>query len=321
VFGKQDAIYREEASAILSARGDGAAFFGSNAKRAKLLYRRLAAMFHPDAFMDAEDKSSAEKVFKALGNLWCAYENACSPKSASAASSMVIGGVAYLLGGEAKHLSNSMFKAFNVISAEGDARILMIARKSDIDSGYFNLLCKIERFGVCADLFPCQFSDLLNINQADGIHAAFLLCIPGDVSCGIRSLKYVEETGKLDTKDIAWIWRRMVSAAAVCADLSIGFGFDTGMSYIQPEYHGYLHMSLSRDTRRTHACLSKAAEFMVSISDAMPPPMCRYFDAAILTASVSNPHPKELLADFDYVIEKLWGARKFHPFKYPSNWA
>ena len=317
MFIKQDAIYREEAAAILTAKGS--AFFGENEKRARLLYKRLAAMFHPDVFADAKDKADAEEVFKALGNLWDAYECAHSPKSTSPAGGLVIDGVAYGFGSEAKHLSGSVFKVFDVISAADETRLLLIARKPNTNTGTANLLARIQRNGVCTDLFPKPFSEVFNLNQADGCHEAFLIHTPKS-SSNIRSLQYVKETGRLDAKDIAWIWRRVVSAAAVCADLSIGFVFDICLSYIEPEHHGYVHMGLSRDTRRTPDGLTQAAACMIPLCDEMPAKARQYFNAVSFAAGVSGLHPKELLSDFDYVIDKLWGVREFHPFRYPKNW-
>ena len=220
------------------------------------------------------------------------------------------------IGAEVKQLSNDVFKAFEVVLANGTSQILLISRAANANTAYAHWLSKIKNNGVCVDFFPNLLSDAFSIAQPDGQHTALLIGMAKEEANNLRSLRFVIKTGKLDPKDIAWIWRRMVSAAAVCADLSIRFGFSPDMVYIEPEQHGYLHMSLG--SGQSPASLTQSAEFMISLCDTMPEQMRRYFSAVSLAAE--STHPKELLDDFDYVIDKLWGAREFHPFKYPVNW-
>jgi hypothetical protein len=320
MFDNLDAIYREEAAAVFAACGDASAFFGTNEKRAKLLYKRLAAMFHPDAFSEARDKRDAERVFKELGAIWDAYRTMRGSKAAPVSGDLEIDGVAYAIAGEARNLSNRTFKAFTVLRAPyGAPRILFVARAPGGNTGYADILFKIKDRGVCEDLFAGCGSREFAVGQKDGRHAAFTALIPD--SDNWRSLGYAAETGKLDAKDIAWIWRRVLSAAAVCADLSAGFGFARDACYIEPERHGYMHMCFdARPAHRPAAGLAPAAEFMISVCDAMPDQMHRYFAEVSGTDMSPRTHPAELLADFDYVLERLWGPRKFHPFTYTKNW-
>jgi hypothetical protein len=320
MFDDLDAIYREEAMAVFAAKGDAAAFFGTNEKRAKLLYKRLAAMFHPDVFSEARHKQDAEQVFKELGAIWDAYKAMHDFKAAPVFGDLEIAGVAYMIAGEARNLSNRTFKAFTVVRAPGGApRILFVARASGGNTGYADILFKIKNYGICEDLFAGYGSREFAVGQKDGRHSAFTTLIPD--SDKWRSLGHVAETGKLDAKDIAWIWRRVLSAAAVCADLSAGFGFARDASYIEPERHGYIHMCFcARPAHRSVADLAPAAEFMISVCDAMPDQMHRYFVEVSRPDMSPRTHPAELLADFDYVLERLWGSKKFHHFTYPKNW-
>jgi hypothetical protein len=320
MFDDLDAIYREEAMAVFAARSDAEAFFGTNEKRAKLIYKRLAAMFHPDVFSEARDKQDAERVFKELGAIWDAYKAMHGPKAAPVFGDLEIDGVAYAIAGEVRNLSSRTFKAFTVFRATGGTpRVLFVARASGGNTGYANILFKIKKHGVCEDLFAGYGSREFAVGQKDGRHSAFTALIPD--SDKWRSLGYVAETGKLDAKDIAWIWRRVLSAAAVCADLSAGFGFARDACYIEPERHGYIHMCLSaRPARRPVEDLASAAEFMISVCDAMPDQMRRYFIEVSGKDMSPRTHPAVLLADFDYVLERLWGPKKFHHFIYPKNW-
>jgi hypothetical protein len=321
VFENLDTVYKEEADAVFAAKSDVTAFFGTNEKRAKLLYKRLAAMFHPDVFTETRDKQDAEEVFKELGAIWDSYRVMHGFKAAPPPSGgLIIDGVLYTISDEAKNLSNETFKAFTILSApSGASRVLFVSRVPDKNTGYANLLSRIEANGVCADLFVKPVSREFAIEQPDGRHSSFA----ADISDSgiLRSLRYAESVGRLDAKDIAWIWRRTLSAAAVCADLSMGFGFAPDACYVDPERHGYMHMSFDiRSTDRSAANLASAAEFMVSVCDNMPDRMRGYF-AAVPKMDV-NPriHPSELLADFDYILDRLWGSRKFHRFVYPENW-
>jgi len=317
MFNYLDPIYREEAANILAA-SDGRSFFGTNEKRAKLRYKHLASMFHPDAILDIDSKLDAERVFKALCVLWEAYKAPNAPKSGTRAGVLIIDGVTYIIRSEAEYLSNSVFKAFSVVTGENDEHTLFVSRNPDAQRGIVNRINRIIDNGVCADLFPAPVSDEFALMQPDGAHTAFLAELSKDMLDNIRSLGYAYIVGRLDAKDIAWIWRRIISAAAVCEDLNIGFGFSPDLSYIEPETHGYYHMGFDCDRRRSQSNLASAATFMVALCDAMPAPMRRYYDAIPNTVGTARVHPEEFLVDFDYIISKLWGERKFHPFKYPA---
>jgi hypothetical protein len=276
-------------------------------------------MFHPDVFTETRDKQDAEAVFKELGAIWDSYRIMHGLKAAlPPAGGLIIDGILYTISDEAKNLSNDAFKAFTILPAPGGAsRVLFVSRVPNKNTGYANLLSRIKANGVCADLFVKPASCEFAIEQPDGRHSSFTADL-SDADIW-RSLRYAEGAGKLDAKDIAWIWRRTLSAASVCADMSVGFGFTPDACYADPERHGYMHMSFDvRSTDRSAANLASAAEFMVSVCGNMPDRMRGYF--AALPKTNSRIHPSELLADFDYILDKLWGSRKFHRFVYPQNW-
>jgi hypothetical protein len=320
MFEHSDPARREEAEAIFAARGRAELFFGANEKRAKLRYKHLAAMFHPDMFTEESDRRDAERVFKELGSLWDAYKDLLNPKAA-VSGVLTIDGVPHSITGAVQHISNRIFKAFALKSERDDrTQILFVSRAPNANKGYPRALDRIARNGVCGHLFVAPASDAFMLMQADGGHTAFTARFPDGVLNSARSLQYAAESGKLDAKDAAWIWRRLVSAAAVCADLSIGFDFFGDAAYIEPNDHGYIHMCIDPSHGRYEEGLREAAGFMAAICDNAPPQMERYFTAIGKTESASYSHPADLLADFDYILEKLWGERKFHAFKYPHNW-
>jgi hypothetical protein len=320
MFEHFDAGRREEAEAVFAASGQAERFFGNNEKRARLRYKHLAAMFHPDLFAEACDKRDAESVFKEIGALWEAYNHLRDPASA-VSGALPIDGSRYRIAGAVPQLGNRTFKAFRLRSETDDcAHILFVSRAAGANRGYPRALDKIAQNGVCGHLFVPLAAEAFILMQADGEHVAFAARIPDEIQAGLRSLAYAAASGGPDPKDVAWIWRRLVSAAAVCADLRIGFDFAPDAAYIEPEHHGYIHMCIDPAHERYAEGLRGAARFLSAICERPPAPIQRYFTAVAETEGAVCAHPAELLADFDYVLKKTWGARKFHAFSYPKNW-
>jgi len=276
------------------------ALFGENEKRAKIVYRRLVKMFHPDT-IDAPHNYRATIAFEKLQAKWEAY---CKPQTNAPATdgNITISGKAYILKGI---LSESgQLKLFRI--NETTDYILAVARTTGIN------LTPIKA-KVCKQLFPEIVLQNLKIPQKDGSHSAALFNYPKEE---MRSLATVPQ--RIVPKDIAWIWRRIVSVAAANTDEKRCYSFDPALEFIMPETHGYLSFS-GIVPKAAGSYLKAAAKLMLTLMEPNAPiKIIRHFKA-IETCSDTT-HPAQILIDFDSVICAEWGERRFHKFKYPKEW-
>ena len=173
------------------------------------------------------------------------------------------------------------------------------------------------KFSVCSDLFPVIAKHGFTIPQTAGEYSAVVLKISEFEK--YRSLGYLLslENGKLHPKDIAWIWRRVLSVAAVHADEKIEWSFNPDYEFIEPSTHKYL--ALSDLTASKINGMKWAAACMMELMSEDIKPLKNHF-TAITKGAGDNIHPVQILLDFDYIIKKLWGERKFHKFVYPHGY-
>lgn len=304
----------------------GSVLFGSNEKRANILYRNMCKMFHPDVYLEAESKVKAEEVFKLISVKWDEWEK-CNGKVAPTSGPVptnnvvTVEGVDYSILGCA-HESTTV-KIFKVISG-GEVQYLAVSRSKDKplnESALKSILEATKKAGKYSDYFPELLRAGLGIPQAGGKHSAVLIHIEGFEA--FRSLGYLRSLGKqiLHPKDIAWIWRRILSVGAVCADHKQPWQFNPDYEFIHTDTHANFSLSvLCPESDCTTDAVTSSAKLMLElVTPEVPEQIKRYF-AHVASGKVSKLHPAELLKDFDYVLSKVWGERKFHNFVYPANY-
>jgi serine/threonine protein kinase len=147
----------------------------------------------------------------------------------------------------------------------------------------------------------------------------------------------------IDPKDMAWMWRRLLVVLGFVHLNGIVHGAVAPQNiWIQPEKHGLLLQGWSRAVEgladpdgsgwypnkgesassRTDIVLSAKCMFFLLggdlekgyLPDSIPPMMKAFFRGCILPGKRAPQDAWALKKEFDELIEKLWGERKFHPF-------
>lgn len=301
------------------------ALFGTNEKRANILYRNMCKMFHPDVYSADEDKVKAEAVFKIVASKWDEWEKQ-NGKTGTADKQptmnvVTIAGVDYVIMG-CIHESSTM-KIYQVTTGSA-IQYLVVSRQADKPfnvEALKRVIFATQKAGKYADYFPELCKSGFAIPQATGKHSAVMIHVEKFEL--FRSLGYFKSLGEhiLHPKDIAWIWRRLLSVGAVCADHNLPWIFHPDYEFFQVEDH--INFSLSMLCNRSDCATEdvvNAAQLMLElVSVDVPVQIKRYFTSVASGQGVKL-HPAQLLRDFDYVIEKVWGGRKFHKFVYPKNY-
>ncbi len=300
-----------------------AVLFGTNEKRATILHRNMCKMFHPDLYAIAEAKVKAEEVFKIVADKWAEWETLSGKatpvdKAAPKANVVTIAGVDYTIVG-CIHESPTM-KIFKV-TASGVIQYLVVSRDKDKPlntEALKRIIAATQTAGKYADYFPELLKSDFGIPQATGKHSAVLIYI--EELENFRSLGYFKSLGEhiLHPKDIAWIWRRILSVGAVCTDHKQPWVFNPDYEFIQVDAHVNFSLSTLCTASDSDAVVS-AAQLMIDLMYEDAPVQIKRYFTSVAAGHGSKLHPAELLIDFDYVLDKVWGGRKFHEFVYPKN--
>jgi hypothetical protein len=303
--------------------------FGDNLKRAKILYLQYCKLLHPDSHSNAAvDKATA--AFQALQKLWSEYETALNPvKEDKVVSPTAI------------HINGKSYFISLLLAESPDVKIFVL---KDTDTGSGQVIFPVSRKAVSiqinrleklvksANKYPgCEYffakpqTKLFQVPQKDGNHTAVFLDIPTELSGAMieaRSLEYLRTNyaGMIHPKDMAWIWRRLLSVAAIYADEGVEWAFDPNLDLVCPETHRILPLSYLLPTT-SEKPIQRAAMLMkeLSINGITPYYVVQYFESVIHDKGLKKDYG-QLLKDFDWVIEREWGRRKFHPFAYPEGW-
>ena len=159
-----------------------------------------------------------------------------------------------------------------------------------------------------------------------------------------------EYVQRVDPKDVAWIFRRILVALGNAHSVGLVHGAVTPDNImVLPDAHGLMlidwcysvsqgepltavvgdfrHMyppeALAKEPVYSHTDIFMAAQVAWALcthNKDVPVRLRRFFTA------VCSPNPKarptnawDLLAEFDELIEELWGPRRFHPFSMPPS--
>jgi len=172
-----------------------------------------------------------------------------------------------------------------------------------------------------------------------------------EVAGGLVSLKQVRSVYPqgLNPKDMAWIFRRLMMA--------LGFAHSSGLLHlainleniwIQPEQHGLVlvewepaikqgeilsapinhHRQTVIAPELIEGCQpTTAADIYMAVScmreiiaEPMPEKLRTFFNGCLFEQPSKRPYDAwEVKEEFDQLLEKLWGARKFRPFAVPQD--
>jgi serine/threonine protein kinase len=121
-------------------------------------------------------------------------------------------------------------------------------------------------------------------------------------------------------RDIAWMWRRLLVA--------VGFAHEVGIVHtaispdhimIHPDEHGLVLVGWGTSTEMGDtwaADIEATSSAMLAALGAQAPPEMRAFAKGCQTSRRSAWALKE---DYDELLERLYGRRRFHPFHMPTE--
>jgi hypothetical protein len=158
----------------------------------------------------------------------------------------------------------------------------------------------------------------------------------------------------IDPRDMAWMWRRVLTALGFAHINGLIHGALLPSNiWIQPEQHGLMLMNwfqavrvdtgepisnidpdfktwyppevASHETPLFGTDISMSAKCMIHllggdaerniIPDSIPRTMRMFLKGSVLPGKRAPQDAWALLQEFDDLLDKLWGERKFHPFK------
>ena len=197
----------------------------------------------------------------------------------------------------------------------------------------------VESFGYVGDRRePPRHANVLRLHPDAGS--------PADAFYTLPEVRAAHPAG-LDARDVAWIWRRLLTA--------LGFAHENGVAHgavlpvhvlIEPVEHklvliGWSSAALpghppasappavpaayrswvSADPRRTRVQdVRLAARCMAELLAAdADPAVARHLDRCQHLPAAAGGHPWHLRAEFDDLIAALWGPRQFRPLTMPPK--
>lgn len=162
----------------------------------------------------------------------------------------------------------------------------------------------------------------------------------------------------IDPRDMAWMWRRLLYVLGYVHDRKVIHGAVLPVHVlVKPEQHGLILVGwgcavrdavgripaistkyqiwypaevLAKEAPQNGTDLFMAARTMVAamggnptsgeIPETVPRAFRAYFRGCLLGAQAQRPQSAwRLLSEFDSLIEKLWGRRRFHQFSMPTR--
>lgn len=194
--------------------------FGTNEKRAKLRYRRLAKEVHPDS----NDDPKAEEAMKRLNSLWRKYNTR-------------VGAVADERTPE-EITRNETFAVFS----EGEK--WMVVERSPNGDGHFGVIQGVNDTldGTPVRILECDRTK--TISQPDGLHLAYETTPPESIvgGHGIMLLSNMNlflllPGGLMDPADFAWISKRVLFLSTTLAEYGATLGSKVDCLAIAPDSH------------------------------------------------------------------------------------
>lgn len=323
---------------------DSVSLFGDSNDRmkGKLKYRRLLRSVHPDLFADANDKLRANDAFARLTELWEAFNGKARVKPASAASTSIISSrkheyVVKRLG------EDDVFEFFSARFDKGaSAADLFIAKNSDDADLVDNFVAFLKTVKTDVDdEFKLYFPELFEtFKYKDASHVVHPTVATNDLEDFFTLREVIAKHPKgLDGRNFCWVFRRMLVCIGLMHDVGWTHGGPTvdafhvnpsnhgvvlrGLQYTVPsgeplkaiaagfksDYPAYVLEKKAVDYRADVHLVARAALRLLGETDITA------FRAFLKGCLVSNPPvPGVLLTEFDEVMDKIYGERKFVTF-------
>jgi len=337
VTGRVAALTSDEAMTLIESASTAEQLFGPDAQRARQAYRRLARLVHPDANPCQE---RAGRAFARLSMLWQQHHRAgdeaprARPGEPGEGSPRDTGGL--VASGDIASVTrvpDGLLKLArdpadgDLIGREAAALRWLRAHGDPAYLPYVPVLLRTRRYG----------------DPATGIIRR------GNVLAELSGFVSLEAVGRrfpagLDPRDVAWIWRRVLVA--------LGFAHRSGLVHgavlpphllIEPNEHGlclidWCYSSRGPNPATLPALVARyrdwypgevgagyqpgpdldiylATKSVFSLIADPPSRLAAFAAGCTLASRARRPDDAwELLREFDDLIERLWGPRRFRPF-------
>lgn len=124
----------------------------------------------------------------------------------------------------------------------------------------------------------------------------------------------------IDVKDMAWIFRRLLTIVGYIYRCDASHGhINSQHVLIEPDNHGLVLVdwagTMTADKIKIDlACAASQMRLITDLTDDSTSPI-----RAFLRSCDSDEDPWKILSEFDTLIERLWGPRRFHKFEMPTT--
>ena len=240
----------------------------------------------------------------------------------------------------------SLYRCFYKNTDEAILKLARIPVDNDLvtnEAAMLKSLEKGEEYDKFKAFFPTLLESFLYVDDAKVQRRANVL----KNSHGFYSLEEVKKRypDGIDPKDMAWMWRRTL--------IALGYSHDCGIVHgavlpshilIHPELHGYTLIDwcysvksgksltaipseykdwypgevLEKKSVSPATDIYTAARSMVYLmgkEESIPKRLRAFFNGCMLSSQRQRPENAwALLLEFDELIEKMWGPRKYRPF-------
>lgn len=336
--------------AILSAPS-GAALFGS-APDAHRRYKGMLREVHPD-MVPAEDQKRAAEAFGRLNDLWAAFSGSGAHPGAGGSSGGAGGRTVIKTRKHEYEVGRELAgdEVFAVYEATYDAghqsATLLIAN----DAADADLVAAYQR-AIKADFDPAFrafYPELLEaFRYTEGAENFPALAIKRDPALRLFTLAEIgaayKARGGLHGRDVAWLWRRMLVALGNAHDADLIHGAPVAEAWlVEPDQHGVIlagwqyspeagqplaavpsahrdlypaSVTVDRVAPDRQLDVALAAKTLLALAhpDQTPKAIVNHLRGCTLG---KLPHEAQLLAEFDEVLDRVYGGKHFHVFSMP----
>lgn len=318
--------------------------FGDKTK-AQRAYQRLLHLAHPDMYGDAEMKKLANSAFIHLNELWEAFNKHPLGNHATDTTTIKTKRHEYTLGLKF-YDADGVSYYFATYDAGHEKAVIVIpstAQDNDLIENYSMALNKLKKevnkkygafFPTYLEAFKFkingQIKQLLAYGQPDNLF----------------TLKQIQDEYPegLHGRDLAWIFKRLLVAIGNTHEIGLVHGgINLDSILIEPDEHGVLLTSwqyavvkgepltalpstykslypayvFAKEPARTELDIMLAAKTMESLMRAdTPKPLISFFKGCQLN---KLPSAGKLLIEFDTLLERVYGERRFHIFTMPRK--
>lgn len=304
--------------------------------KANKAYNRLLQIAHPDMYGDATMKIKAQEAFIKLNRLWEQYNGKVNKTNVikTRKHEYVPGKVSYIV-------NNTAYLEATYDAGHQKAFILIPNNSKDNDlneNASQNLKELLKETPLQYKPFYPEHLEAFKYNINNQTKQLQVISLP-DKLFTLAQVKEDYPEG-LNGRDIAWMFKRILIAIANSHDQKFIHGaINLDTILIQPEQHGvvlvgweysiekgdylkaipqkyknlYPDYVFKKETTPPSLDILLAAKTMEQLFGPTTPVQLKTFFKGCQLSSL--PHPAQLLQEFDELLVRLYGPKKFHEFK------